>query len=107
MWEGREDGMKISKEFRILDLYQRFSEGHMIEKRKEAFRYEVSERSIQRDIDTIRSFLINRAVLYDSQYRYICYDRERKVFFLEDVCEYRNKCRNLFLSLYSQKQGHL
>ena len=42
---------------RILSMYDRLKNGEMIVKKEEAIRYQVSEKSIQRDIDSIRAFL--------------------------------------------------
>lgn len=51
--------MSISnpKSSRVLNLYSDFLSGKVIKKTERAFLYDVDERSIQRDIDTIRSFL--------------------------------------------------
>ena len=48
---------KSSKNNRILDIYTRLTEGHIINKAQEAQRFGVDERSIQRDIDDIRASL--------------------------------------------------
>ncbi len=55
---------------RILDLYNRFINGEILIKAEEAARYDVNERSIQRDIDDIRAYLANdygagRELIYD------------------------------------------
>ncbi len=59
---------KRSKNFRVLDLYSRLMEGKCLNKSEEASFYNVDERSIQRDIDDIRSFLCekgdNRTIEY-------------------------------------------
>ena len=69
---------KESKNFRILDMYVRFCEGKSINKAEEARRFNVDERSIQRDIDDIRAFLDERSM---SGYgRKIEYDRTKKGF---------------------------
>lgn len=49
-----------SKNFRTLDMYVRLCEGKIINKAEEARRFNVDERSIQRDIDDIRTFLDER-----------------------------------------------
>ena len=48
---------KSSKNNRILSLYVSLCEGKAINKSEEAKRFNVDERSIQRDIDDIRAFL--------------------------------------------------
>lgn len=54
------DGMEEKsrgKNNRILGIYTKLLEGHIIYKSEEAIRYGVNERSIQRDIEDIRNFL--------------------------------------------------
>jgi len=46
----------IRKNARTLEMYVRFCEGKPINKKEEALRFGVDERSIQRDIDDIRAF---------------------------------------------------
>lgn len=68
---------KQPKNYRVLDLYVRFCEGKIINKLEEARRFGVDERSVQRDIDDIRSLLENRnAMALD--FRKIEYDRKKK-----------------------------
>ena len=51
--------MDNGKVVRILELYSKLASGNSIFKSGEALKYGVSERTIQRDIDDIRSFLQN------------------------------------------------
>lgn len=44
---------------RIIKLYSRFLEGKVINKKEEAERFEVNQRTIQRDIDDIRMYFAN------------------------------------------------
>lgn len=76
---------------RILGLYTKLVDGYIISKAEEAVAYGVNEKSIQRDINTIRNFLdldpegqgfINSVV----------YDRDKKGYRLEQV--YRVKLSN-------------
>lgn len=53
---------KESKNFRTLDMYVRLCEGKNVNKAEEARRFNVDERSIQRDIDDIRAFLDERSI---------------------------------------------
>lgn len=46
---------------RVLSLYQRFMKGEVVGKEAEAARYDVSERSIQRDISAINNFFEHEA----------------------------------------------
>lgn len=71
---------KSSKNNRILDLYIRFCEGKTINKSEESKRFGVDERSIQRDIDDIRSFLDDCSVTDSTDMRKIEYDRIKKGF---------------------------
>lgn len=71
---------RLSKNNRILDLYTRFCKGKVINKEEEAERFDVDARSIQRDIDDIRSFLDECAVMDSVETRKIIYDRMKKGF---------------------------
>ena len=70
---------KISKNYRIIDMYVRFCEGKTINKSVEAKVFHVDERSIQRDIDDIRAFLGERSIKIGDN-RSIVYDRAKKGF---------------------------
>lgn len=72
--------IRLSKNNRTLDLYTRFCKGKVINKAEEAKRFGVDARSIQRDIDDIRSFLDECAVTDLSDTRKIIYDRMKKGF---------------------------
>ena len=43
-----------SKSFRLLNLYERLSRGDIINKRDFAKEFEISEKSVQRDIEDLR-----------------------------------------------------
>ena len=73
---------KLSKNNRTLDLYTRLCKGKVINKSEEAQRFGVDERSIQRDIDDIRSFLDDCAVTDTTDTRKIIYDRTKKGFIM-------------------------
>lgn len=70
---------KQAKNFRVLDIYVRLCEGKTINKVREAERFGVDARSIQRDIDDIRAFLDERSV-NASDIRKITYCHLRKGF---------------------------
>ena len=59
------------KDDRILSLYSRLQKGDVIRKREEAQRFGVTEKSIQRDIDTLRAFFesehTGQTVVYDKR----------------------------------------
>ena len=72
---------KQSKNPRIFDIYTRLCEGKLINKTAEAKFFGVDERSIQRDIDDIRTFIKNSTVEHGTQNeREIVYDRIEKGF---------------------------
>lgn len=72
---------KESKNFRTLDMYVRLCEGKTVNKTEEARRFNVDERSIQRDIDDIRAFLDERSMI-SGDGRTIEYDRTKKGFIM-------------------------
>lgn len=65
---------------RTLDMYVRLCEGKTINKSQEAERFGVDERSIQRDIDDIRTFLSNRQATDIGDSRTVEYSRAKKGF---------------------------
>lgn len=71
----------MNKNLRTLDLYLRLCEGKSINKTEESTRFNVDERSIQRDIDDIRAFLNERSVT-NGDSREIIYDRTKKGFIM-------------------------
>lgn len=71
---------KESKNYRILNIYIRLCEGRILNKKEEAERFGVDERSIQRDIDDIRAFLNDRYVTDRGDTRTIAYDRAKRGF---------------------------
>ena len=72
IFQRREAGrlfMKTKTE-RILDIYDRLLAGKILVKKQEAYRFEVDERTIQRDFDDIRSHFAEgpdsgRELVYD------------------------------------------
>ena len=76
--------MKALKNFRTLDIYTRFVEGKVIRKEEEAQRFDVNERTIQRDLDDIRAFLSERRV-NGCENKKIEYSYDKKGFIMVDV----------------------
>lgn len=78
------DGDSREKVGRVLSIYTKLINGGLVNKAEEAARYNVAERSIQRDIDDIRAYLgdveENDGVLND-----VIYDRAKKAFRLERI----------------------
>lgn len=60
-----------SKVDRVLSMYARLQMGDVIRKAEEAQHFGVTEKSIQRDLDTVRDFLASeytgQTVIYDKQ----------------------------------------
>lgn len=52
-------GEQQSKLLRILSLYERLCQGDTISKKEEAVRFGVNEKTIQRDIDELRTYIAN------------------------------------------------
>lgn len=71
--EKGEDQLK-----RVLDIYTRLCEGKIINKKEEAQKFHVDERTIQRDIESIRSFLGDRKISGAADMRDVKYDRVKK-----------------------------
>lgn len=63
--------MEQNKPLRLLQLYTRLQNGEVINKKAAALEYEVTERSIQRDIEDLRCFLNDtapaREIIYDAK----------------------------------------
>lgn len=70
------------KNARTLDMYVRLCEGKTINKKMEAQRFGVDERSIQRDIDDIRAFLCDRSDAIGRDTREVVYDRTKEGFIM-------------------------
>ncbi|MFR6561414.1 MAG: hypothetical protein ACLUR5_05025 [Eubacterium ventriosum] len=67
---------------RVLGIYKKLVSGEIVSKVEEANNYGVNERSIQRDIDDIRSLMeseVGRTGIINN----VIYDREKKGFRLE------------------------
>ena len=63
---------------RVINLYNRLSEGEVLNKADEASRFDVNERLIQRDLEDIRAYFAN-----DSESnRELVYDRSQKGYVL-------------------------
>lgn len=71
---------KTAKNMRVLDIYVRLCQGKVIRKVEEATSFGVDERSIQRDIDDIRTFMEKYQVTNTYDSRQIIYDRSKKGF---------------------------
>ena len=92
---GMENNDKIN---RVLGIYTKLINGGLVNKSEEALNYGVNERSIQRDIDDIRSFFEQGGddcgVLNE-----VVYDRTAKGFRLEQI--YRMKFSNFIIKVFN------
>lgn len=82
------DEIKGDQISRVLQIYAKLSDGYVVNKAEEAARYGVYERSIQRDIDHIRNFLVedsDRTGVVNS----IVYDRNAKGYRVETLYKIR------------------
>lgn len=78
---------------RILNLYERLLDGDLLRKREEAIRFGVNERTIQRDLDDIRSYYANGMDVN----RQIVYDRRKRGYVLQWKAEKRLTRKDIFL----------
>lgn len=76
------DSTGRSKHDRMLELCMRLVEGEFIKKKQESERYQVNERSIQRDIDNLRTFFSEKSIREDIPQEVI-YDRVQKGYRLQ------------------------
>lgn len=67
-----------SQTYRILSMYDRLCKGHVLTKKAEAAAFHVGEKTIQRDLDSIRAFLE-----MEKTNHYLEFDRKQKVYRLE------------------------
>lgn len=75
---------KQSKNSRILSMYVRLCTGYTIIKAEEAAKYNVDERTIQRDIDDIRAFLDEQKSHDVNKHREIVYSRQHGGFVMRE-----------------------
>lgn len=73
---------EVKKNTRILDLYARLLKGEIVSKENMAVQYGVDGKSIERDINSIRTFLEMNTV-ENGVYTEITYDRKEKGYRLE------------------------
>lgn len=81
----------IDKIERVLDIYTRLVNGAVIKKSKEAAYFGVNERSIQRDINSIRNYL-EQSIVNTGVERNIIYDRANGGYRLKEI--YQSKFCN-------------
>ena len=69
---------------RVLGIYTKLMNGYVVNKREEAHRYNVNERTIQRDIDDIRNFL-DSDIEEQGSFNSVIYDRASNGYKLEQL----------------------
>lgn len=76
------EGMDVGKNNRVLFLYSRLLEGQKLKKGELAEEFGVSEKSIQRDFESIRDFLDRKDMEEENRMR-LAYDYKERVYRLE------------------------
>ena len=69
-----------NKGFRMLSIYERLNKGELLTKQELAMCYSVSEKTIQRDIDDLRSYLAEEHQF--ERDAAVCYDRKKHGYYL-------------------------
>lgn len=78
----------VDKVDRVLGIYSKLINGEIINKKEEAQRYHVNERSIQRDIDDIRNFM-EQAIVDSGVANQVIYDCSVQGYRLEKMHQLR------------------
>ena len=81
---------------RVLGIYTKLLDGIIVNKQKEAEKYGVVNRSIQRDIDNIRSYLA-KTDNEESVYNNVLYDYKRKGYYLEHIYDKKLNSKEMFV----------
>lgn len=88
MLNDNKDNSANLKTTRMLRMFERLMQGEMLEKHVEAERYHVHAKSIQRDIDDLRNYLmetypneIGTGIFYDHRRKGYCLFRDQKNWF--------------------------
>ena len=81
---------------RVLGIYTKLLDGITVNKQKEAEKYGVVNRSIQRDIDNIRSYLA-KTDNEESVYNNVLYDYKRKGYYLEHIYDKKLNSKEMFV----------
>ena len=82
-------GEKHGKTDRVLAIYLKLSRGQTVNKRKMADLFNVSEKTIQRDIKDIRGYLANN--IGESENRYILYNQGKGGYYFENIEDILNR----------------
>lgn len=69
---------KDNRSYRLLDLYKRLQQGEVINKAETSRQYGISYKTVQRDLDELRTFLAN-----EQTYAELTYDKNRNGYRLE------------------------
>ena len=84
----KEDSIRESesRNTRVLSLFVRLSHGDILKKKEEAARYQVTERTIQRDLETIRNVLREERQKGKDD-RMLLYNREQNGYWICRILE--------------------
>lgn len=95
--DEKEEEKKYKKEkiSRILNFYERFNQGEVIVKSKEVERFNVNEKTIQRDIETLRCYFDETSL----GKRHIKYDRKINGYKINNKLGYEFGDRDIFVLL--------
>lgn len=75
-----------SRNTRVLSLFVRLSHGDILKKKEEVVRYQVTERTIQRDLETIRNVLREERQKGKDD-RMLLYNREQNGYWICRILE--------------------
>ena len=76
-----------NKSSRVLFIYEQLITGHIVRKDDIATRFNVSSRTVQRDIDEVKEFCAN-GICWNQSYRFVVYDHIKKgICLLATVCK--------------------
>ena len=83
-----------SRNTRVLSLFVRLSHGDILKKKEEAGRYQVTERTIQRDLETIRNVLKEERQKGKDD-RMLLYNREQNWYLICRIYEKQEEERTV------------
>ncbi len=83
-----------SRNTRVLSLFVRLSHGDILKKKEEAARYQVTERTIQRDLETIRNVLKEERQKGKDD-RMLLYNREQNGYWICRIYEKQEEERTV------------
>lgn len=70
-----------NKSSRVLFIYEELINGHLVKIDDIATRFNVSSRTVQRDIDEVKGFCVN-GICWNQGYKFVFYDYMKKGYLL-------------------------